>query len=518
MSILQELSQIFEGIDKPTCCKVGDTVWAKDPFNKAKTVTGKVKKVGRTTYTLTLKDGSEESYPHKDVSADYDTINPKTKRKIDEVSTACLTSYKKKAGEDASAKDKEADIAFKNGDLGAGKKLTKKADKRFSGIVKATKKQFDNDKSLEEQLLENAELHKLGKQLKGKDASTEGEAAPEEKPAPYGVEIGQVYVPADGSSGELTVVGLELDKDDAIVQDSDTGEERHIDLFKLAKVRYKLKDESSDEEQSDEFSGDESSTEEPVSDETEDSDTSAEEATPEFKIGDIVIPNKGNHKGEKHEILQINDDGLLVIKPKDLEGDAIKYRKGKIKAKPEDVALAESYKDAFKGFKLFDKNSSLMSQVAVNLNEEDAKAKWEAEIKKVHPDLVGKMKFKNRIEQGKDTTSAEIGDRSYGVFDNDTNKGKVFKLNESVKSTKEANRFINRLTAKLKPLGFDYVRDSWVDSNKNFVKMAIDMDEKDGWITWSAGKKAKVIFRGSVGFDKAQDVLDKIMAFANSAK
>ena len=517
MSILKELSQIInpitEGVDKPTCCKVGDTVWAKDPFNKAKTVTGKVKRVGRTSYTLTLKDGSEETYPHKDVSADYDIVNPKTKRKIDEVSTAALGRYKKKAGEDASSKDKEADIAFKDGDLETGKKLTKKADKRFSGIVKATKKQFDNDKSLEEQLLENAELHKLGKQLKGdkEEGATGDVEAEESKPAPYGVEIGQVYVPADGSTGELTVVGLDIEKDDAIVQDSDTGEERNIDLFKLAKVRYKLKDEQAPSE------------EEPVSDESTaevpSEESESTEADPKaFDIGDIVIPNAGNHKGERHEITKIKSDGRLVIKPKDLEGEAVKYRNGAIIAKPEDVVLAESYKDAFKGFKLFDKNATLMSQVNVPLNEADKKAEWEAEIKKVHPDLVGKMKFKNRIEQGKDTTSAEIGDRSYGVFDNDTNKGKVFKLNESVKSTKEANRFINRLTAKLKPLGFDYVRDSWVDSNKNFVKMAIDMDEKDGWITWSAGKKAKVIFRGSVGFDKAQDVLDKIMAFANSAK
>ena len=50
---------------------------------------------------------------------------------IDELSTNKLTDYKKKAGENASAADKAGD--------------TKTGNKRFSGIMKATRKQFDND-------------------------------------------------------------------------------------------------------------------------------------------------------------------------------------------------------------------------------------------------------------------------------------------------------------------------------------------------------------------------------------
>jgi hypothetical protein len=50
---------------------------------------------------------------------------------IDELSTNKLADYKKKAGADASAADKAGDI--------------KKGNKRFSGIMKATRKQFDND-------------------------------------------------------------------------------------------------------------------------------------------------------------------------------------------------------------------------------------------------------------------------------------------------------------------------------------------------------------------------------------
>jgi hypothetical protein len=55
----------------------------------------------------------------------------KEEAQIDELSTNKLADYKKKAGADASAADKAGD--------------TKKGNKRFSGIMKATRKQFDND-------------------------------------------------------------------------------------------------------------------------------------------------------------------------------------------------------------------------------------------------------------------------------------------------------------------------------------------------------------------------------------
>jgi len=54
-----------------------------------------------------------------------------TNKKINELSNEKLADYKKKAGESASAADKAGDI--------------KKGNKRFSGIMKATKKQFAND-------------------------------------------------------------------------------------------------------------------------------------------------------------------------------------------------------------------------------------------------------------------------------------------------------------------------------------------------------------------------------------
>ena len=51
--------------------------------------------------------------------------------RLDELTTNKLGQYKTAAGKDASIADKAGD--------------TQKANKRFSGIVKATKKQFDNE-------------------------------------------------------------------------------------------------------------------------------------------------------------------------------------------------------------------------------------------------------------------------------------------------------------------------------------------------------------------------------------
>jgi phosphopantetheine adenylyltransferase len=58
------------------------------------------------------------------------------KESLSELSTDLLARYKKKASEQASAADKAGDYA--------------KGDKRFKGIIKATKKQFDNDLKKEE--------------------------------------------------------------------------------------------------------------------------------------------------------------------------------------------------------------------------------------------------------------------------------------------------------------------------------------------------------------------------------
>ena len=58
----------------------------------------------------------------------------------------------------------------------------------------------------------------------------------------YGIDVGQVYERADGSGYRLTVVDVEThsDCDDVIVCDELTQENRRIDCFKLAMVRYCL--------------------------------------------------------------------------------------------------------------------------------------------------------------------------------------------------------------------------------------------------------------------------------------
>jgi len=80
-------------------------------------------------------------------------------QQVNELSPQTLASYKKKAGADASAADKKGDY--------------KRGDKRMSGIIKATKKEFDNDSKnvSEDELDENCwkGYHKEGnKELFGK--------------------------------------------------------------------------------------------------------------------------------------------------------------------------------------------------------------------------------------------------------------------------------------------------------------------------------------------------------------
>ena len=55
--------------------KVGDTVYATSPTNKALTMTGKVTKVGASLTTVKHKDGSEANYPHKLVASEYSDLH-----------------------------------------------------------------------------------------------------------------------------------------------------------------------------------------------------------------------------------------------------------------------------------------------------------------------------------------------------------------------------------------------------------------------------------------------------------
>ena len=73
-------------------------------------------------------------------------------RRVDELAPATLASYKTKAGAAATAADAAGD--------------TKTADKRFSGIVKATKKQFDQDAKQSAQAVHESRLRLMASIIK----------------------------------------------------------------------------------------------------------------------------------------------------------------------------------------------------------------------------------------------------------------------------------------------------------------------------------------------------------------
>ena len=115
-----------------------DETWSKEQLANIKSLHAKMSKsVGLDP---TKKYGTIITKSKKDREMDK-----AIKDEMNEISNATLTSYKQKAGEQASAADKVGDF--------------KKGDKRFSGIVKATKKQFAND--LKKEDLDESRGHKI---------------------------------------------------------------------------------------------------------------------------------------------------------------------------------------------------------------------------------------------------------------------------------------------------------------------------------------------------------------------
>lgn len=90
-------------------------------------VKGNVVQVHKDNVSAAKNHLKKMGYNHKVVSG----LNENDQGQLDEISNDLLARYKKKAGEQIQKSNKEGDY--------------KKADKRFSGIVKATNKQFDND-------------------------------------------------------------------------------------------------------------------------------------------------------------------------------------------------------------------------------------------------------------------------------------------------------------------------------------------------------------------------------------
>lgn len=57
-----------------------------------------------------------------------------------------------------------------------------------------------------------------------------------------------------------------------------------------------------------------------------------------YKVGDHVYPKIGPHKGVKHEIIHVHEDGKLNIRPLGLRGNQIKYKLGAAGAQPDQVS------------------------------------------------------------------------------------------------------------------------------------------------------------------------------------
>jgi hypothetical protein len=84
----------------------------------------------------------------KDIASKISTLKKRISnvdgQQVNELSNDTLASYKKKAGADATKSDRLAKASYDIRDNEVGKQLTNRANKRMSGIMKATRKEFDN--------------------------------------------------------------------------------------------------------------------------------------------------------------------------------------------------------------------------------------------------------------------------------------------------------------------------------------------------------------------------------------
>jgi LysM repeat protein len=133
----------------PVATAKNKTDW-KTIYNLNKAIIGSDPNRIRPGMKLKMPNGSTYSVQSGD------TLSKIAAGQINELSTEKLAQYKTAAARDARAADQEGDF--------------KRGDKRFSGIVKATKKQFDNDaKQVDENYQSLTEANYLGWLMKLKD-------------------------------------------------------------------------------------------------------------------------------------------------------------------------------------------------------------------------------------------------------------------------------------------------------------------------------------------------------------
>lgn len=57
----------------------------------------------------------------------------------------------------------------------------------------------------------------------------------------------------------------------------------------------------------------------------------------EFKVGDVVVPDKGVHAGQPHEVIHVHGNGKINIRPKGIHPKTVKYRLGAATADPSEL-------------------------------------------------------------------------------------------------------------------------------------------------------------------------------------
>jgi hypothetical protein len=130
-----EMNEEVDQVEEETVKWVADPLAGRGRVKFNKTPAGKERE--RIRHQADLKDKMKFARSRGGLPGPKGKL-PEEVEQIDELSTDLLGRYKKAAGAQASAADKEGDFA--------------KGNKRFSGIVKATKKQFKNETMKKEEV------------------------------------------------------------------------------------------------------------------------------------------------------------------------------------------------------------------------------------------------------------------------------------------------------------------------------------------------------------------------------
>lgn len=121
--------------------------------------------------------------------------------------------------------------------------------------------------------------------------------------------------------------------------------------------------------------------------------------------------NVGLQSVDTKKKIKIKNSSGQVVSSHDTESEAVSHYK----------SLPNS-----KGMKIVKEDEDGTELNIVVEGEDEDYDKWVYDVKGAHPDKA--LKFKSRVEQGVNTTSAEVSgvDRSYGVWDHEAGEGKVF--------------------------------------------------------------------------------------------